>query len=87
MDKGSLQAFKEKLDQHYAWPVLYVFKFIVPKEQEVTLRDLFPTQSVTEKSSANGNYTSFTIQMMCPSSDVVIEVYEKVENIEGLIAL
>jgi putative lipoic acid-binding regulatory protein len=87
MDKGSLQAFKEKLDQHYAWPVLYVFKFIVPKEQEVTLRDLFPTQSVTEKSSANGNYTSFTIQMMCPSSNVVIEVYEKVENIEGLIAL
>jgi hypothetical protein len=71
MDKGSLQAFKEKLDQHYAWPVLYVFKFIVPKEQEVALRDLFPTQSVTEKSTANGNYTSFTIQMMCPSSDVV----------------
>lgn len=87
MNKENLESFKEKLDQHYAWPVLYVFKFIVPKEQEETLRDLFPTQSVTEKRSANGNYTSFTIQMMCPSSDVVIEVYEKVENIEGLIAL
>ncbi len=87
MEKEWKKSFQEKLDQYHAWPVLYVFKFIVPKGKEEELRKLFLTNNVTEKNSANGNYVSFTIQMMCPSSEAVIDVYEKVENIEGLISL
>lgn len=87
MDKEWLHSFQEKLDQHYAWPALYIYKFIVPTEQEDVLREMFVSNNVSEKRSANGKYTAFTIQMMCPSSEAVIKVYEKVENIEGLIAL
>ncbi len=81
------QSLREKLDQHYAWPALYIFKFIVPTGKEEEVKKLFPLHTATEKVSKNGNYTSLTIQIMAPSSDAVIEVYLKTSEIEGLIAL
>ena len=80
-------SLREKLDQHYAWPALYIFKFIVPNGKEGAVKELFPRHDVKEKASKNGNYISLTIQMMAPSSDAVIEVYMKTSTIEGLIAL
>ena len=80
-------SLREKLDQHYAWPALYIFKFIVPKGKEEEVKHLFPRHTVKEKASKNGNYISLTIQMMAPSSDAVIDVYLKTSLIEGLIAL
>jgi uncharacterized protein len=87
MDKEWFKSFGEKLDQHYAWPSLYIFKFIVPKGKEEELKKLFPLHSTTEKQSKNGNYSSVTIQMMMPSSQAVIEIYHQAAAIEGLIAL
>lgn len=87
LDQQWLESFRDKLDKHYAWPSLYIFKFIVPSGKEEELRNHFPAHEVSERSSANGNYTSITIQMMCPSSDFVIEVYQKVSGIDGIIAL
>jgi uncharacterized protein len=81
------QSLREKLEQHYAWPALYIFKFIVPTGKEEEVKKLFPLHTATEKVSKNGNYTSLTIQIMAPSSDAVIEVYLKTSEIEGLIAL
>jgi len=87
MDEAWISSFREKLDQHYAWPSLYLFKFIVPTGKEGDVKKLFPLHNTTEKLSKNGTYTSITIQMMMPSSDAVIDVYEQAAKIEGLIAL
>ena len=87
MDKEWLESFQKKLDDHYAWPSLYIFKFIVPKGKENELEQLFPGHEISRRESAKGNYSSFTIQMMCSSSENVIRVYEMVEQVEGLIAL
>jgi putative lipoic acid-binding regulatory protein len=87
MDKEWIKSFREKLDQHYAWPSVYIFKFIVPTGKEIEVKKLFPLHETSEKVSKQGNYTSITIQMMVPSSDVVVEIYEQTANIEGLIAL
>jgi putative lipoic acid-binding regulatory protein len=87
MDQEWFKGFGEKLDQHYAWPSLYVFKFIVPKGKEVELKKLFPLHTTTEKQSKNGNYSSVTIQMMMNSSQAVIDIYKQASTIEGLIAL
>ncbi|HYG01578.1 MAG TPA: DUF493 family protein [Chryseosolibacter sp.] len=87
MDKEWSDSFKEKLDRHYAWPSLYIFKFIVPKGKELALKNLFPNHQTTERQSREGNYTSITIQMMMPSSDAVIAIYQQAYAIEGLIAL
>jgi uncharacterized protein len=87
MDQEWFKSFGEKLDQHYAWPSLYMFKFIVPKGKEDDLKKLFPQHTSTERQSKNGNYSSITIQMMMPSSKAVIEIYHQAAAIEGLIAL
>jgi uncharacterized protein len=87
MDKQWMTSFRDKLDQHYAWPSLYMFKFIVPTGKEMEVKNLFPLHNTTEKQSKQGNYTSITIQMMMPSSDAVIAIYEQASGIEGLIAL
>jgi hypothetical protein len=87
MDQVWVNSFREKLDQHYAWPALYIFKFIVPAGKEDQVKNLFPNHDTTEKPSKNGNYISVTAQAMMPSSDAVIEVYINASAIEGLIAL
>jgi uncharacterized protein len=80
-------SLRQKLGQHYTWPALYTFKFIVPKEKVMEVRRLFPLHESRERDSKNGNYTSITLQMMMPASDAVIDVYNLVAGIEGLIAL
>jgi putative lipoic acid-binding regulatory protein len=87
MNKEWMISFREKLDQHYAWPSLYMFKFIVPTGKEEQVKKLFPLHTTTEKLSKQGNYTSITIQMMMPSSEAVVTIYEMASGIEGLIAL
>jgi putative lipoic acid-binding regulatory protein len=87
MDAVWLTNFREKLDSHYAWPSLYTFKFIVPTGREVEVKNLFPKHTSSEKLSKNGKYTSITINMMMPSSDAVIQVYQSASVIEGIIAL
>ena len=55
--------------------------------KEAEVKDLFPLHTTSEKESKNGNYISLTFQMMMPSSEAVITVYQKASAIEGLIAL
>jgi hypothetical protein len=87
MDQEAINSFRLKLDQHYRWPSLYMFKFIVPKNRVDEVIHLFPKHTSTRKESQQGNYVSVTLQMMMPSSEAVIAVYQKVSTIEGLIAL
>lgn len=87
MDAGRTQSFKEQLDKTHAWPVLYMFKFIVPTGKEGEVRALFPKHTPTERLSQNGRYTSITIQMMMNSSDAVVAVYETAAKVEGIIPL
>jgi len=87
MDQQWKNSFLEKLNQHYSWPSLYTFKFIVPKNSVLALKDLFPNHTTAEKESSQGNYSSITLQMMMPSAEAVIEIYVKASSIKGLIAL
>jgi uncharacterized protein len=87
MNKEWIISFRQKLDQHYAWPSLYMFKFIVPAGKEEQVKKLFPLHTTSEKQSKQGNYISITIQMMMPSSEAVIGIYQQASGIEGLIAL
>lgn len=87
MDADWLESFREKLENHYAWPSLYMFKFIVPDSQREEVKKLFPHHTIQEKTSKKGNYTSISVEMMMPSSQAVIDVYIRASSIEGLIAL
>jgi uncharacterized protein len=87
MDQEWSNSFREKLDRHYAWPSLYVFKFIVPRGKEDEVKKLFVQHDISQRFSKEGNYASITVKMMMPSSDAVIEIYKQAATIDGLIAL
>ena len=87
MDDNWVDSFRQKLEDHYAWPALYMFKFIVPTGKENEVKELFPNHTPTEKQSKQGNYTSVTVQVMIQSSEAVIDIYRKAALIEGIVAL
>lgn len=83
----NFDSFRERLENEYEWPSLYTFKFIVPRDQEDAVMELFPKVEVSTKESSGGKYISLTARLMANSSDTIISVYEKAQHIEGLIAL
>lgn len=83
-DKAS---FKEKLESAGEFPMVYMFKFIVPKGKEIEVGALFPKNDITLKPSSGGKYISTTIQAMMDSSDQILDIYEKAAEIEGVISL
>ena len=87
MHPNWIDSFREKLDQHYTWPALYVFKFIVPAGREEEVKQLFPLHASMEKSSKQGNYKSVTVEMMMSSGEAVLDVYIRASRIEGIVAL
>ena len=87
MNDKSIHGFRQKLDQQYNWPTLYMFKFIVPRGKEQGIKKLFPKNDILEKLSTKGNYSSLTIQMMLNSSEEVIRIYTEVGKVEGVISL
>ena len=84
---SSYRAFKEKLDLEHQWPSVYMFKFIVPKNLKNVIPEMFPDENISTRESKEGNYISYTIEIMMKSSDEVISIYEEVHKIEGIIAL
>lgn len=87
MSKFSTTEFKEKLEETHQFPTLYMFKFIVADEKQQEVKALFPLNEVNVKPSSKGKYVSVTARTMMPSSEAVIEVYQKAQAIEGIIAL
>ncbi len=87
MDNKVYANLKEKLDNQFAWPMLYMFKFIVPEANKQKVISLFNKHDVSSRNSKNGNYVSLTIQMFMMSSEDVIDVYKKASTIDGIIAL
>ena len=83
-------ALREKLEMD-EWPRLYMFKFIVPADNEriALVENLFNTREaeVTMRTSKKGNFVSITAKEMMMSADSVIERYKSADGIEGLISL
>jgi hypothetical protein len=72
------------------WPNVYLFKFIVPNENEkiAKVSSLFDENStLTLHPSSNGNYMSITIREVMMSANDIIEIYEKAAEIKGVITL
>ncbi len=86
-DKFTTEEFKEKLEATHDFPALYMFKFIVLESKKEEVKALFPQNEVKYKPSSKGKYTSVTARVMVPSSDFIIEIYERAHKIEGIIAL
>lgn len=72
------------------WPSVYLFKFIVPNDNEkmALVSALFDENAnISYHTSSKGTYVSVTAKEVMLSSDSVIETYEKAIQIEGIISL
>ena len=80
------ERLRQLLDEQSEWPTIFVFKFIVPKSSFDRLKAVVGSD-LHVRPSSGGKYLGVTLRRLMASSEAVIEVYESVESVEGLIAL
>ncbi|MCT4590328.1 MAG: DUF493 domain-containing protein [Carboxylicivirga sp.] len=81
---------KELLAQNKKWPMLYMFKFIVPNEGDKVKQvvDLLPKHgNVSYNHTKNLKYVSVTCKVSMKSANAIIEVTSKIAAIKGVMSL
>lgn len=94
MDKNTEEFYgrlKVELDMSNTWPALYLFKFIVPTENDNVLRvelafDCMGAIIKTTKSKT-GKFTSISVDVQVKDSQEIIDKYLEVSTIKGIISL
>lgn len=72
------------------WPSVYLFKFIVPNDNEkiaLTSALFDENADISYHTSAKGTYVSVSVKEVMISANAVIKIYEKAVKIEGIISL
>lgn len=91
MDEEKLNSIREKLNEYHSWPTVYLYKFIVPSDNEriAQVEALFDsrTAEIRQTPSRNGTYTSISAREVVTSADQVIETYKRASKIDGIISL
>ncbi|MFP9117556.1 DUF493 family protein [Flavobacterium sp. RNTU_13] len=81
----------EELAGSADWPALYLFKFIVPSDDQKiqTVENAFNNMgAVIETSkSKTGKYTSVSINVKMQGPEAIVEKYKQLSVIEGIISL
>lgn len=90
MDDDQLNRLRERLNEIHRWPSVYMYKFILPNDEEkvTRLKVIFgESTEIRTKLSANGNYISITIFEMMLEADHIFDRYRMAGQIEGIISL
>ena len=94
MDKKNEEFFerlKQELTDSTDWPAEYLFKFIVPTQQEKVLEieNAFDQMGavIDTTQSKTGKYTSVSINVRMSNAQSVIDKYIQLSTIEGIISL
>lgn len=81
------EQFKKKLEANHDFPCSYMFKFIVPIGKKDALLNLLPKVAFKIKRSTSNKFVSVTLCVEIESSDKVIDIYNQVYRLEGIIAI
>ena len=80
-----------ELDNSNTWPAIYLFKFIVPTDDEKIKRveEAFDCMGavINTKKSKTGKFTSISIDVTMKDSQEIIDKYLEVSTIEGIVSL
>ncbi len=91
MNEEDFERIHKTIDVNHSWPSVFLFKFIVPSDNEkiAKVEALFnsKTSEIRLRQSKNGNYTSISAREVMTSADAVMQCYRSAAEIEGLIAL
>lgn len=93
-DKKTTEFYKRLLSQlqeDTTWPSLYLYKFIVPAEEDKinAIKDLFKDNNaeINTRTSSKGTFASVSIKAIMETPEEVIKKYKEVSIIEGVISL
>lgn len=81
---------RRQLLENTTWPLKYMFKFIVPNQDQKieTIKALLPTPSkISYKHTKNLRFVSITCVANMASANDIIDVMRNVSQVEGVIAL
>ena len=82
---------KVELDNSNTWPAIYLFKFIVPTDDEKIKRvaEAFDCMGavINTKKSKTGKFTSISIDITMKDSQEIVDKYLEVSTIEGIVSL
>jgi uncharacterized protein len=95
MDEKVIEFYKRLKDElertTEKWPLEYLYKFIVPADESKVkqVEQAFDQTGAVIKTntSKTGKYISVSVNVVMPSSDAIIEKYQQVSTIEGIISL
>ena len=93
MDKRTqfYKKLKKKLEEDTVFPSKYLFKFIVPSQEDkiMQVEDMFNHLGaiVNKTSSKTGKFTSISILVVMKEADDIISKYKEAEKVEGIISL
>lgn len=90
LNKETKDRLRSRLDQVHDWPSVYMFKFILEPDQErlEAVLAIFPKESeVLRKYSTGGKYVSITVKEVMLNADEVVQRYDRISEIEGVIVL
>lgn len=94
MDKKTEEFYerlKEELRTTSNWPSIYLYKFIVPTDASkiIAVEEAFDNMGavINTVQSKTGKFTSVSINVNMESPEHVVEKYQEVSTIEGIISL
>ena len=94
MDKKTEEFYirlKDELANTSIWPAPYLYKFIVPSENHkiAQVEAAFNNMGavIHTQQSKTGKYTSISINVDMKNPDAVIQKYQELATIEGIISL
>ncbi|MCT4602459.1 MAG: DUF493 family protein [Marinifilum sp.] len=90
MDPDKYNRIKQHLIESTQWPSMYMFKFIVPNNEDKlnAVRNLFPKETeFSYKTSRDIRFIGVTVKIVMQSAEEVIEVYSRAQGIKGIMSL
>lgn len=84
------ESLRQSLNKENNWPMLYMFKFILPADNQklAILNSKFSEDAIiSQNQSGKGNYVSVTIREVMMDAESIINRYKSLSDIEGLISL
>jgi uncharacterized protein len=85
------ERLKAELDNSNTWPAEYLFKFIVPTAEDTIFKveNAFNCMGAVIKTtkSKTGKFTSISIDVLMKDSQEIIDKYQELATIKGIISL
>jgi hypothetical protein len=90
MASDNFEKLRELLAENKSWPLLYMFKFIVPNTNDKVkqVASILPKEgAISYKHTKNLTYVSITCKVYMESVESIIEVNTKATSISGVMML